>query len=133
MLKGFLKKKCDAVVAKAGLVMANSQEVKPTGYVKTGLVLGFVGAKVLMPEVAAAADLPWQGPLESVVSSINGPVAKAVCLVAICVSGVMMAMGEGGPMGRKAGQLIFGISMAAFAATIVGDLFSGGFNGVEGE
>lgn len=129
MFKDFLKRKHDALVAKAGLAMADRATTRPSGYVKAGLCLGFIGARVLMPSVAAAADLPWQGPLESVVSSINGPVAKAICLVAICVSGVMMALGEGGPMGRKAGQLIFGISLAAFAATIVSDLFGDGFDG----
>ncbi len=68
---------------------------------------------------AFAASLPWEGPLEMLAESLTGDLAKTVCAAIVCVSGIFIALGEGGPFGRVAGRLIFGLALAIGAMNIV--------------
>lgn len=68
------------------------------------------------------AGLPWEGPLETVRESLTGPVAKGVCVITVAVTGVMIAMGEGGAAGRKLLQLICGLAMALLAIGFIDGL-----------
>lgn len=72
---------------------------------------GLMAFNVLVPEAAHAA-LPWEGPLEELMDSLTGPVARAACAIVVCVSGVMVALGEGGQFGRLVGRMVFGLSLA---------------------
>lgn len=76
-----------------------------------GLMLGFMAYSIVEPSVASAA-LPWEGPLEELKASITGTVAKAICAIVVCVTGVMIGMGEGGAAGRIALRLVFGLALA---------------------
>ena len=76
-----------------------------------GLVLGYMAFKAFAPEAALAA-LPWEGPLEELEESITGTVAKVITAIVVCVSGLMIAMGEGGAAGRLALRLVFGLALA---------------------
>jgi type IV secretion system protein TrbC len=82
---------------------------------------------------AAAANggqpLPWEGPLNQVLASFTGPVAKALCILAIVVIGFGFAFSEGGGMRRMLG-LLLGVSIAVTATSFGVTFF--GFDGGAG-
>ncbi|MCY4178198.1 MAG: TrbC/VirB2 family protein [Endozoicomonadaceae bacterium] len=72
--------------------------------------------------------MPWEGPLEKVVDSLTGPVAKMVGVVIIVIAGLGIAMGEAGSGVRKLFQVVLGLGIAFSAASIITSVFhtSGG-------
>ena len=50
------------------------------------------GATVFLCGVAHA-QLPWEAPLQTLQTSLTGPVAKAIGVIALAVSGGMLAFG----------------------------------------
>src|SRR3984885_8874772 len=88
-------------------------------------VLIFLGAP--HTTLAAAANggqpLPWEGPLNQVLASFTGPVAKALCILAIVVLGFGFAFSDGGGLRRVLG-LLLGVSIAV-TATSFGVTFFG--------
>ena len=87
------------------------KKLKRDNVILTGIFLGLMIFKVLAPDAAYAA-LPWEGPLEELEESITGTVAKVITAIVVCVSGMMIAMGEGGAAGRLALRLVFGLALA---------------------
>lgn len=87
------------------------KKLKRDNVILTGIFLGLMIFKVLAPDTAYAA-LPWEGPLEELEESITGTVAKVITAIVVCVSGMMIAMGEGGAAGRLALRLVFGLALA---------------------
>lgn len=80
---------------------------------------------VLMgPAYAAGSGMPWEGPLEQVVDSITGPVARAAGVIAIVIAGVTIAFSEGGGGVRKLAWAGLGIAIM-FAAVSWGLTFFG--------
>ena len=64
------------------------------------LIPALVGAALMaIPNTARAAaanggqPLPWEGPLNQVLASFTGPVAKALCILSIVVIGFGFAFG----------------------------------------
>lgn len=62
------------------------------------------------------SNMPWEGPMDKITKSVSGPVAKAIAVIAIVVTGLGIAFGEGGGGMRKILWVVMGISVA-FAAT----------------
>lgn len=87
------------------------KKLKRDNVILTGIFLGLMIFKVLAPDATYAA-LPWEGPLEELEESITGTVAKVITAIVVCVSGMMIAMGEGGAAGRLALRLVFGLALA---------------------
>src|SRR5579864_8131529 len=95
-----------------------------------------VGALILvgLPRATLAATasgsgnnaLPWEGPLNQVLASFTGPVAKALCILAIVVLGFGFAFSEGGGLRRILG-LLLGVSIAVTATSFGVTFF--GFDG----
>ena len=80
-------------------------------------VLGLGGAALLAaPAYAAGSGMPWEGPLDQILQSIEGPVARIVAVIIITLTGLMLAFGETSGGMRKLIQIVFGLSIA-FAAT----------------
>ena len=65
---------------------------------------------------ASGSSMPWEAPLESILQSIEGPVAKIIAVIIIIVTGLTLAFGDTGGGFRKLIQIVFGLSIA-FAAT----------------
>lgn len=65
---------------------------------------------------AAGSGMPWEGPLQQILDSISGPVARAIGVGAIIVTGLGLAFGEGGGGMRRMLWVVFGLTIA-FAAT----------------
>jgi type IV secretion system protein VirB2 len=65
---------------------------------------------------AAGSGMPWEAPLERILESVQGPVAKIVAVLIITVTGLSLAFGDTSGGFRKLVQVVFGLSIA-FAAT----------------
>lgn len=68
------------------------------------------------PACAAGSGMPWEAPLQRILESIEGPVAKVVAVVTIIITGLSLAFGDMGGTFRRLVQVVFGLSIA-FAAT----------------
>jgi type IV secretion system protein TrbC len=66
--------------------------------------------------VAAGSGMPWEAPLQRIVESIEGPVAKVIAVVIIITTGLSLSLGDMGGAFRRMIQVVFGLSIA-FAAT----------------
>ena len=66
--------------------------------------------------LASSAGMPWEGPLNRLLQSLTGPVAKAVGVFAIVGLGFGIAFSEGGSGLRKALWVVLGLAIA-FSAT----------------
>ena len=68
------------------------------------------------PAYAAGSNMPWEQPLQQVLESIEGPVAKIIAVIIIIVTGLTLAFGDTSGGFRRLVQIVFGISIA-FAAS----------------
>jgi type IV secretion system protein VirB2 len=78
-----------------------------------------VAAAVLLcagDALASSAGMPWEGPLNRLLQSLTGPVAKAVGVFSIVGLGFGIAFSEGGSGLRKALWVVLGLAIA-FSAT----------------
>lgn len=84
---------------------------------------------LFIPAIAMAATtgLPWEGPLQKILDSLTGPVAKILGVVAIVIAGFGIAFGEAGGGMRRIFQIVLGLSIAFTASSLVVSLF--GFSG----
>ena len=79
-------------------------------------IVAVVTAMVTDDANAAGSGMPWEAPLQRILESIEGPVAKVVAVVIIIVTGLSLAFGDMGGGLRRLIQIVFGLSIA-FAAT----------------
>ena len=82
---------------------------------------------IILSALAAETGLPWEGPLEKILASLTGPVAKVLGVIAIVLAGFGIAFGESGGTMRRIFQIVLGLSIAFTASTLVVSLF--GFAG----
>ena len=75
---------------------------------------------------AAGSDMPWEGPLQDILDSIQGPVARIVAVIIIIVTGLTLAFGDTGGGFRKLVQIVFGLSIAFAASSFFLAFFSFG-------
>jgi type IV secretion system protein TrbC len=85
-------------------------------YLAAGLIGGIVALMAEGTAHAAGSGMPWEAPLQRILESIEGPVAKVVAVVIIIVTGLSLAFGDMGGGLRRLIQIVFGLSIA-FAAT----------------
>lgn len=84
---------------------------------------------VLAAEPALAAGgggaaMPWDDKLSAVADSITGPVAKAIGVIAIALTGLGVAFAEGGSWVRRGLSVIFGLSIAFTASSFALSFFN---------
>jgi type IV secretion system protein VirB2 len=78
----------------------------------TSLVLALAGS----PAFAAGSNMPWEQPLNQILESVQGPVAKVISVIIIVITGLTLAFGETSGGFRRLIQIVFGLSIA-FAAS----------------
>jgi len=81
----------------------------------TASAFAFV-ALATAPAYAAGSNMPWEQPLNQILESIQGPVAKVISVIVIIVTGLTLAFGETSGGFRRLIQIVFGLSIA-FAAS----------------
>ncbi len=82
-------------------------------------ILGFAAIALLAmaaPAEAAGSGMPWEAPLQRILESVEGPVAKVSAVVIIIMTGLSLAFGDMSGGLRRLIQIVFGLSIA-FAAT----------------
>jgi type IV secretion system protein VirB2 len=82
----------------------------------TPIALVGLAALLAAPAYAAGSNMPWEQPLQQILDSIQGPVAKVVSVIVIIVTGLTLAFGETSGGFRRLIQIVFGLSIA-FAAS----------------
>ena len=75
---------------------------------------------------AAGSSMPWEAPLQSILESIEGPVAKIVAVIIIIVTGLSLAFGDTSGGFRRLIQIVFGLSIAFAASSFFLSFFSFG-------
>jgi type IV secretory pathway VirB2 component (pilin) len=75
---------------------------------------------------AAGSGMPWEEPLQQVLESVQGPVAKIVAVIIIIATGLTLAFGETAGGFRKLIQIVFGLSIAFAASSFFLSFFSFG-------
>jgi len=92
------------------------------------VVLGIAAALALaLPALAGTTSgtaMPWETPLQTVEQSLSGPVAKAVGIIAIVITGLGFAFAEGGSAMRKGIGIVFGLALAFTATTFITSFFN---------
>lgn len=75
---------------------------------------------------AAGSSMPWEAPLQQILESIEGPVAKIVAVIIIIVTGLTLAFGDSSGGFRRLIQIVFGLSIAFAASSFFLSFFSFG-------
>ena len=91
------------------------------------MIFGAVATLALaQPALAGTTGtaMPWEAPLQTVADSITGPVAKAIGVIAIAITGLGFAFAEGGSALRKGLGIVFGLAIAFTATTFLTSFFS---------
>jgi type IV secretion system protein TrbC len=93
------------------------------------ITLGTAAASVVFTVSAAHAagsGMPWEAPLQRILESVQGPVAKIVAVIIITVTGISLAFGDTSGGFRKMVQVVFGLSIAFAASSFFLSFFSFG-------
>jgi len=75
---------------------------------------------------AAGTDMPWEAPLQNILDSIQGPVAKSLAVIVIIITGLTLAFGETSGGFRRLIQIVLGLSIAFAASSFFLSFFSFG-------
>lgn len=75
---------------------------------------------------AAGSNMPWEQPLQQILQSVEGPVAKIIAVIIIIITGLTLAFGETSGGFRRLIQIVFGISIAFAASSFFLSFFSFG-------
>jgi len=76
------------------------------------------------PAHAAGSNMPWEQPLQQILQSIEGPVAKIMAVIIIIVTGLTLAFGDTSGGFRRLIQIVFGLSIAFAASSFFLSFFS---------
>ena len=73
---------------------------------------------------AAGSNMPWEAPLQSILESVQGPVARIVAVIIIIITGLSLAFGDTSGGFRRLIQIVFGLSIAFAASSFFLTFFS---------
>jgi type IV secretion system protein TrbC len=82
--------------------------------------------RVPTPAWAAGSNMPWEQPLNQILQSVEGPVAKILAVIIIIVTGLTLAFGDTSGGFRRLIQIVFGLSIAFAASSFFLSFFSFG-------
>ncbi len=85
-------------------------------HLASAMTFTWVSLVLAPPAHASGSSMPWEAPLQSILESIEGPVAKIIAVIVIIITGLSLAFGDMSGGFRRLIQIVFGLSIA-FAAT----------------
>ena len=85
-----------------------------------------IALTISAPAHVGGSSMPWEAPLQSILESIEGPVAKIVAVIIIIVTGLTLAFGDTSGGFRRLIQIVFGLSIAFAASSFFLSFFSFG-------
>jgi type IV secretion system protein TrbC len=83
-------------------------------------------ALLASPAYASGSSMPWEQPLQQILQSIEGPVAKIMAVIIIIATGLTLAFGDMSGGFRRLIQIVFGLSIAFAASSFFLSFFSFG-------
>ena len=95
-------------------------------HIATAAAVTYVSLFMVPAAHASGSSMPWEAPLQSILDSVEGPVAKIVAVIIIIVTGLTLAFGDTGGGFRRLIQIVFGISIAFAASSFFLSFFSFG-------
>ena len=81
---------------------------------------------IAAPAHASGSSMPWEAPLQQILQSIEGPVAKIIAVIIIITTGLTLAFGDTSGGFRRLIQIVFGLSIAFAASSFFLSFFSFG-------
>jgi type IV secretion system protein VirB2 len=99
-----------------------SSPFRPTAAAGAALLIALAAVQAR----AAGSGMPWEEPLQKVLESVQGPVAKIVAVIIIITTGLTLAFGETAGGFRRLIQIVFGLSIAFAASSFFLSFFSFG-------
>ena len=87
-----------------------------TRWAEAALYAALILLATSIPAHAAGSGMPWEAPLQRILESVEGPVAKVSAVMVIIMTGLSLAFGDMSGGFRRLIQIVFGLSIA-FAAT----------------
>lgn len=106
--------------------MSSYPSVSPSRILRL-LVSGAVAALLFCGEAyAAGSNMPWEQPLQQILDSVQGPVAKIIAVMIIVITGLTLAFGETAGGFRRLIQIVFGLSIAFAASSFFLSFFNFG-------
>ena len=85
-----------------------------------------IGVMIAPAAHASGSSMPWEAPLQSILRSIEGPVAKIIAVIVIISTGLALAFGDTSGGFRRLIQIVFGLSIAFAASSFFLSFFSFG-------
>ena len=98
------------------------------GYRRIATAIATLAITIMLAPAAHASgsSMPWEQPLEKILQSIEGPVAKIIAVIIIIVTGLTLAFGDTSGGFRRLIQIVFGLSIAFAASSFFLSFFSFG-------
>ena len=87
-------------------------------------VVAVIAVALAPSAYASGSAMPWETPLEQILESVQGPVAKIVSVIIITVTGLTLAFGDSSGGFRRLIQVVFGLSIAFAASSFFLSFFS---------
>jgi type IV secretion system protein VirB2 len=89
-------------------------------------IMTIMAMAAVTPAHASGSSMPWEQPLQQILQSIEGPVAKIIAVIIIIVTGLTLAFGDTSGGSRRLIQIVFGLSIAFAASSFFLSFFSFG-------
>ena len=103
----------------------NKPPVSPNARSRISAFAGFfISSLAAWPVFAAGSNMPWEAPLQSILESVQGPVARIVAVIIIIITGLSLAFGDTSGGFRRLIQIVFGLSIAFAASSFFLTFFS---------
>jgi type IV secretory pathway VirB2 component (pilin) len=101
---------------------------RASSFYRAGVSIAVIGfaAVATVPAWAAGSNMPWEQPLNQILQSVEGPVAKILAVIIIIVTGLTLAFGDTSGGFRRLIQIVFGLSIAFAASSFFLSFFSFG-------
>ena len=95
-------------------------------YISAAATAAFLSLALAPAAHASGSSMPWEAPLQSILESIEGPVAKIIAVIIIIITGLTLAFGDTSGGFRRLIQIVFGLSIAFAASSFFLSFFSFG-------
>jgi len=89
-----------------------------------GVPAGLFALMLTSAAHASGSSMPWETPLQQILESVQGPVAKIISVIIITVTGLTLAFGDSSGGFRRLIQIVFGLSIAFAASSFFLSFFS---------
>jgi type IV secretion system protein TrbC len=93
-------------------------------HLATAATVSFVALAWTPAAHASGSSMPWETPLQQILESVQGPVAKIISVIIITVTGLTLAFGDTSGGFRRLIQIVFGLSIAFAASSFFLSFFS---------